>query len=315
MQSVVEKLSNDSNSNSNGMTIQTGERVTRVDYDDQHCRVTTQTGTSYESVACIVTLPVGVLKKHQPPNSNSNSNSNSNPLFHPPLPTWKQDALNRAGTATFNTSAVEWKIPVCQIPAVYHIASPLSNHNHPNNNPLKHGFICPELLRRQRNSTTNSTSTSTQFQSSSKVTQFYIAGTTNTDHANANADGEPYAFDNLTFWKEQALQVVSLTYEKQQQQNNKNGRHFSSLTMEDIVDADLSAWHLDPDTMGSYSAPVLGTRGNDDRRLLQQSVLDTLFFAGEHTNTDGRYQTIDNAYDSGIVAAQEVLKRLSNKDD
>jgi monoamine oxidase len=309
MQSIVEKLSNDMMNldlklKLNLTTIHTGERITRVDYDDQHCRVTTQTGTSYESVACIVTLPVGVLKKHQPPNSNSNS------LFHPPLPTWKQDALDRAGTATFNTLAVEWKIPVCQIPAVYHIASPLSNHNH-HNNPLKHGFVCPELLRRQRpphNSTTSTT------QSSSKVTQFYIAGTANND--NADASGEPYSFDNLTFWKEQALQVVSLTYEQQQKQ--QQGRHsssFSSLTMEDIVDADVSAWHLDPDTMGSYSAPVLGTRGNADRRLLQQSVLDTLFFAGEHTNTDGRYQTIDGAYDSGIVAAQEVLKRISKKDD
>lgn len=58
--------------------------------------------------------------------------------------------------------------------------------------------------------------------------------------------------------------------------------------------------------MGSNSAPTRPTRGNDDRQT--QAIGDVIFFAGEHTHYQGRYQGIDGAYETGIRAAREVLE-------
>ena len=123
------------------------------------------------------------------------------------------------------------------------------------------------------------------------VTQFYIAG-------DRNAQGHPLDFEDMEFWKQQALEVIQLyaaTIEG------------LLVTMDDIVDAHLTKWHLDPDFGASYSAPVRGTRGNFDREMLKLPLADnTVFFAGEHTNTDGRYQSIDGANDSGYGAARAI---------
>jgi monoamine oxidase len=80
--------------------------------------------------------------------------------------------------------------------------------------------------------------------------------------------------------------------------------------MDDIVDLKLSQWHLDPDTLGSYSAPTTLTQGNSDRRLLAESIDNVVFFAGEHTHYQGRYQSMDGAYETGERAAREVISRL-----
>jgi polyamine oxidase len=271
MQSLADELARNLN-------VQLGQRVVRIDTTSTtpgQCRVVTQAGKSYTASACIVTLPLGVLKRH------------SQTLFDPPLPTWKQQALDRSGVATFNTLVVEWKANVvCQDVAIYMIASRLSDSN-----PLHHGFYCPQLLRRPNGDASTTTTTN--------VTQFYVAGT-------ADKNGRAYDFENSTFWKEQALEVLSQYYQYYQ-------KDVSSLSIDNaIATTYITKWHLDPNTLGSYSAAIPGTRGNDDRYDLQRPIIGQhrLYFAGEHTHFEGRYQTMDGAYDTGILAATQVVKQL-----
>ena len=52
--------------------------------------VTTASGDSYRAHVCVVTLPLGVLKASPPT------------LFSPPLPEWKQGAIDRLGVSHLN---------------------------------------------------------------------------------------------------------------------------------------------------------------------------------------------------------------------
>jgi hypothetical protein len=218
----------------------------------------------------VVTLPLGVLKQ-----------KNTVALFDPPLPRWKQEAIDRGGLAIFNTLIVQWNRPICRTTASFMIASPLQGQN-----PLAHGFVCPAKIRNSNSSSPTDMG---------DVTQFYVAGDRNTQ-------GLPFDFEDMEFWKQQALQVIQLY-----------AAPIKGLlvTMDDIVEAHLTAWHLDPDFGASYSAPVHGTRGNFDREMLKLPLADnTVFFAGEHTNTDGRYQTVDGADDSGYLAARAICRKF-----
>ena len=85
--------------------------------------------------------------------------------------------------------------------------------------------------------------------------------------------------------------------------------HDPSIDMEDIVAVHASSWHSDPDILGSYSAPTVGTRGNTDRKILALPE-DAMFFCGEHTHFSGRFQSMDGAFETGTRAAQEALKYL-----
>lgn len=236
-----------------GGMIQTNARVERILYHkNDSCLVTTTDGNVYKADACIVTLPLGVLK------------ARATDMFVQPLSASKQAALDRAGVGVLNTVVVQWKLPVCRSNATaYYLMKDSSDRN-----PLRHGFICSGMLRGQ-----NPT-----------ITQFYL-GEIN------------HPFDNHTYWKEQAWKVV------------RDVVPFA-VEMDDIVDLKLSQWHLDPDTLGSYSAPTTLTQGNSDRRLLAESIDNVVFFAGEHTHYQGRYQSMDGAYETGERAAREVISRL-----
>jgi monoamine oxidase len=64
-------------------------------------------------------------------------------------------------------------------------------------------------------------------------------------------------------------------------------------------------WHADPFARGAYSyVPV---HGMDAVRALAAAVADTLFFAGEATNTDGHTGTVHGAIATGRRAAREIL--------
>lgn len=141
------------------------------------------------------------------------------------------------------------------------------------NNPLRHGFCCPSHLRQGRDNADGT------------VTQFHFS---ETDHP----------FDDVGYWKTQALQIVQDVADE-------------SLCVDDITVAHVSKWHLDPDIRGAYSAATTRTRGNEDRMTLGTPVGRRVFFAGEHTHTGGRYQSIDGAYETGVRAAHEILHVLS----
>src|SRR6185436_16282489 len=62
-------------------------------------------------------------------------------------------------------------------------------------------------------------------------------------------------------------------------------------------------WRRDPFSQGGYSYIPVG--GLNAPAELAQQVEDTLFFAGEATNTAGHLGTVHGAIATGIRAAQE----------
>ncbi len=65
-------------------------------------------------------------------------------------------------------------------------------------------------------------------------------------------------------------------------------------------------WQNDPYARGGYSFVTVG--GDDARKQLAAPLEDTLFFAGEATDTEGEATTVAGALQSGIRAAREVLR-------
>jgi Flavin containing amine oxidoreductase len=332
-------------------TLKTNHRVSKIEYSSAvgsersgSCRITTthNNNDTYHASTCLVTLPLGVLKQSIRPSSsdddrmNTTTNSFSSRTttnavgggvtFVPPLPEWKQAAIVRGGLAIFNTLILQWNQPICEagVTARYlSYSSSSSNAKASSNttrttpkNPLRHGFICPDALRCTtlapkdgfRSTIVDPTSTK-KGDGPSHVTQFYISG-------DRDEDGNLYPFDDLEFWKKHALEVVldSMGSHHHDHHHHPGRPDMSSpplLTCDDIVHAQITQWHLDPNFGASYSAPIRGTRGNDDRACLVQSIDDVIFFAGEHTNCKGRYQTMDGAYDTGVDTALQIISRLS----
>jgi monoamine oxidase len=73
----------------------------------------------------------------------------------------------------------------------------------------------------------------------------------------------------------------------------------------------LQGWHLhnwmqDPYAGGAYSYAAPG--GTGSQRALAQPVGHTLFFAGEATDSSGRFATVHGALASGERAAHEALR-------
>ncbi|HEY6937586.1 MAG TPA: NAD(P)/FAD-dependent oxidoreductase, partial [Terriglobales bacterium] len=69
-------------------------------------------------------------------------------------------------------------------------------------------------------------------------------------------------------------------------------------------------WQADPFSRGAYSY-VLAGGAEEAQRQLAAPLADTLFFAGEATNSQGHHATVHGAIGSGYRAAAEVLKRAS----
>jgi monoamine oxidase len=65
-------------------------------------------------------------------------------------------------------------------------------------------------------------------------------------------------------------------------------------------------WHADPYSRGGYSYVLVG--GTGAREALAEPLSDTLYFAGEATDTD-EAGTVAGALRSGQRAAREILKR------
>lgn len=72
-----------------------------------------------------------------------------------------------------------------------------------------------------------------------------------------------------------------------------------------LLDCYTHDWRNDPFSLGAYSYVAAG--GLDAPRQLTEPVQDTLFFAGEHTDTTGHWGTVHAAIRSGLRAAQQIL--------
>jgi monoamine oxidase len=65
-------------------------------------------------------------------------------------------------------------------------------------------------------------------------------------------------------------------------------------------------WDSDPFSQGAYSYVKVGGEGS--QRTLGSPISNTLFFAGEATDTSGHNGTVHGAIASGQRAAREILK-------
>jgi monoamine oxidase len=68
-------------------------------------------------------------------------------------------------------------------------------------------------------------------------------------------------------------------------------------------------WQHDPFSLGAYS--YVATGGLDASRRMTMPLEETLFFAGEHTDTTGHWGTVHAAMRSGLRAAAQVLEGKS----
>jgi len=69
-------------------------------------------------------------------------------------------------------------------------------------------------------------------------------------------------------------------------------------------------WQSDPLAAGAYSYIPVG--GNEAQTELAKPMEDTLFFAGEATNTDGHQGTVHGAIASGLRAAREIQPQIKS---
>jgi len=83
-------------------------------------------------------------------------------------------------------------------------------------------------------------------------------------------------------------------------------------TLEELLDDELiHDWQADPYARGGYAVTQVGGLGA--ARVLARPVADTLFFAGEHTHTEGQAGTVHGALETGERAARECLAALRER--
>lgn len=91
------------------------------------------------------------------------------------------------------------------------------------------------------------------------------------------------------------------------------GRAFATprARVEELVaSAHVHNWGADPFSRGAYSYVPVGGAGAQEE--LARPVEQTLFFAGEATNTDGHHATVHGAIATGYRAAREVIRAVKN---
>jgi monoamine oxidase len=66
-------------------------------------------------------------------------------------------------------------------------------------------------------------------------------------------------------------------------------------------------WQRDPYSLGAYSYVSVG-HNDSARQALATPLEDTLFFAGEATDTTGEAATVAGALISGSRAAREIIR-------
>ena len=85
---------------------------------------------------------------------------------------------------------------------------------------------------------------------------------------------------------------------------------------EKYLDGELKSWHFhdwrtDPFSQGAYSYVPVGAINSS--KEMSDPVKDTLFFAGEHTDTTGHWGTVHGALRSGLRAAQQCLEAIQGE--
>jgi monoamine oxidase len=81
----------------------------------------------------------------------------------------------------------------------------------------------------------------------------------------------------------------------------------SAQLRENLLSVHHHNWQQDPYSLGAYSYVPAGAI--DASQQLSQPHADTLFFAGEHTDVEGHWGTVHAAINSGLRAAEQMLRR------
>jgi monoamine oxidase len=121
----------------------------------------------------------------------------------------------------------------------------------------------------------------------------------------------PHPTSLLTGWVggPRSAQLASLTPDELAEQACSTLARIFSLKVTQVkrllVECHTHNWSTDPFSLGAYSYVAAG--GIDASRQLTEPVADTLFFAGEHTDTTGHWGTVHAAMRSGLRAAQQIL--------
>jgi monoamine oxidase len=86
----------------------------------------------------------------------------------------------------------------------------------------------------------------------------------------------------------------------------------STIFGRDDLDSLLLSWHAhnwqrDPLSLGAYSyAPAGALRASE---VMAEPIEDTLYFAGEHTDTTGHWGTVHAALRSGLRVVSDICRR------
>jgi monoamine oxidase len=76
-----------------------------------------------------------------------------------------------------------------------------------------------------------------------------------------------------------------------------------------LVSRHAHDWQRDPFSLGAYSYAPKGA--SNASAIMSQPVDNTIFFAGEHTDTTGHWGTVHGALCSGLRVARQVLENAS----
>lgn len=114
----------------------------------------------------------------------------------------------------------------------------------------------------------------------------------------ASRRGERLNGKSDLFIRDKALQSLAAIFE------------VPRLTLEGMLQSwHVHDWQSDPYARGSYS--YVGVGGEGAQSVLAKSLADTLFFAGEATNSEGHHGTVHGAIATGERAALEVLRETT----
>ena len=87
--------------------------------------------------------------------------------------------------------------------------------------------------------------------------------------------------------------------------------HLSEQSVRDaLIAIHRHDWQLDPFSRGAYSYVPVGAL--DAPAKMAQPEAETLFFAGEHTDTTGNWGTVHAALRTGLRAAEQVFRSITS---
>ena len=239
------------------------KRVVKIKIEDDIVHAVTEDGSEYEADVCIVTLPLGVL---QAEHLN---------MFDPPLPSWKQKAINNMGYG------IVIKIFVIFSEVLSHVVSDLK--------PAGFNFL------RKPKDAANDSWTDCVFgmfpdQSDDHVLVAWISG-----HRDMMLRVEHLPNDEvLTGMTELTGEFIRPIFP----------------TFPDPVSCRVTNWGSSPLSRGSYSYLTPGTPP-DTPDLLAQPV-SRILFAGEATHPH-YFSTVHGAVESGWREAERAKEMLLNR--